>query len=88
MQYDYCRNIINRIMTLTALGAFAIGLLLASINSCWLGFYVCDLGYRCAAFGIWGVSVILLLLSIVFCVLFAKSYRRYKTKEDIEDKLI
>ena len=85
MQESSAWRIIDSIMSMVALGAFAGVLLIASITLFVGGFHICNLGYSWGAIGAWIGSGITLIFAIYLSSLFRKAYRIQKAKEEDED---
>ncbi len=85
MQYDYCRNIINRIMVMLALGALAGVFFLGSIALFVGGFHICNMGYREGAIAAWVISAIMLIAAIFTLIIFRREYHVQKKIENLED---
>ncbi len=85
MQESSAWRIIDSIMSMVALGAFAGVLLIAAITLFGTGFHIYNLSYHWAAIGAWIGSGIILLASLVLMRLFRKAYRIQKAKEGDED---
>ncbi len=85
MQESSAWRIIDNIMSMVALGAFAGVLLFVSVSLFVGGFHILSLGYKWAAIGAWIGSGIILLASLMLMRLFAKAYQTQKEKEEDED---
>lgn len=85
MQESSPWRIIDSIMSMVALGAFAGVLLIASISLLVGGFHIYNLGYSWGAIGAWIGGGIILIGAIYLSYLFRKAYRKQREKEDIED---